>query len=326
VANARQPVISTRGLTKRYGSTTAVDHLDLEVWPGEVFGLLGPNGAGKTTTILMLLGLSKPTEGTAKVVGLDPTRQALEVKRRVGYLPDNVGFYGGLTGAQNLRYTTRLNGLDRQTADQRIAELLETVGLTDAADNPVETYSRGMRQRLGVADALVKDPPVLIFDEPTIAIDPEGVAQMLDLIRSLARDRGVALLLASHLLHQVQSVCDRMGIFVSGRMVASGKMEELASKLDTGPIAVEVRADGRTGEAAKVLREVPGVDGCEPDAGQPDLLVVTVDAEDVVPRLANRLVHAGLPIQHFRRRGQELDEIYRQWFGEQTAKEAVHGS
>jgi ABC-2 type transport system ATP-binding protein len=264
-AVAIAPVISTRGLTKRYGTKIAVDHLDLEVRPGEVFGLLGPNGAGKTTTILMLLGLSEPTEGEARVVGLDPTRHPLEVKRRVGYLPDNVGFYGGLTGRQNLQYTARLNGLPGRVAGERITELLDTVGLTDAADAEVDTYSRGMRQRLGLADALVKDPAVLILDEPTIAIDPEGVAQMLELIRSLARDRGVALLLSSHLLHQVQSVCDRVGIFVSGRTVASGKTDELASQLDAGTIVVEVRVDGSPEDAEGVLGKVPGVERCEAD-------------------------------------------------------------
>jgi len=320
-----EPVISTRGLTKRYGSTTAVGNLDLEVRPGEVFGLLGPNGAGKTTTILMLLGLSAPSSGEVRVVGLDPTRQPLEVKRRVGYLPDNVGFYGGLSGRENLRYTARLNGLALEVGQRRVAELLDTVGLTAAADDPVETYSRGMRQRLGVADALVKDPQVVILDEPTIAIDPAGVTQMLDLIRSLARDRGVAVLLSSHLLHQVQSVCDRVGIFVSGRMVASGRPDELAGQLDAGPIVVEVRVNGRTAEATRVLGEVPGVDRCQPDPAQPGVLAVTVAASDVVPRLANRMVHAGLPIQHLRRRDQELDEIYRRWFGEHTAREAVHG-
>lgn len=319
---AKKPVIATRGLTKRYGTTIAVNGLDLKVWPGEVFGLLGPNGAGKTTTILMLLGLSEPTAGQARVLGLDPTRQPLEVKRRVGYMPDSVGFYGGLTGAQNLRYTARLNGLDRAAGDRRAGELLEQVGLADAADDPVDTYSRGMRQRLGVADALVKDPPVLILDEPTIAIDPEGVAQMLELIRSLAA-RGVAMLLSSHLLHQVQSVCDRVGIFVAGRMVASGKMEELAAQIDTGPVVVEVRTSGEVDEATRVLREIPGVKSCEVDPAQPGVLVVTAEADEVVPRLANRMVHAELPIQHFRRRGQELDELYRRWFGEQTAKETA---
>ncbi|HEY8339505.1 MAG TPA: ABC transporter ATP-binding protein [Egibacteraceae bacterium] len=316
-----EPVIATRGLTKRYGDATAVEGLTLEVYPGEIFGLLGPNGAGKTTTILMLLGLSEPTSGEVQVLGLDPTRQSLEVKRRVGYLPDAVGFYERSTGRENLQYTAALNRLPEDVAARRIDELLELVGLTDAADDPVGTYSRGMRQRLGVADALVKDPAVLILDEPTTAIDPEGVAQMLDLIRGLARDRGVALLLSSHLLHQVQSVCDRVGIFVAGRMVASGPMEELAKQVVASSPVVEVRVGGDVQAAADVLRAVPGVERCDLDSESPDGLVVVVDDDTVVPRLANRLVHADIPLLHLRRRGDELDEIYRHWFGEEAGEE-----
>jgi ABC-2 type transport system ATP-binding protein len=142
--------IETRHLTKRYGAKTAVDSLDLEVAAGEIFGLLGPNGAGKTTTILMLLGLSEPTEGEALVAGIDPTRQPLQVKRHVGYLPDNVGFYGTLSGRENLRYTAKLNGMGRNEAERRISELLEQVGLADVGGDRVDTYSRGMRQRLGL--------------------------------------------------------------------------------------------------------------------------------------------------------------------------------
>src|SRR6478672_2577515 len=150
------PAIKTRALTKRYGEFTAVDKLDLSVRPGEVFGLLGPNGAGKTTTILMLLGLSEPTSGTARVLDMDPARNPIAVKRRVGYLPDSVGFYGNLTGRQNLRYTARLNGIARKAADDHIDELLERVGLTNAANQRVDQYSRGMKQRLGLADVMVK--------------------------------------------------------------------------------------------------------------------------------------------------------------------------
>jgi ABC-2 type transport system ATP-binding protein len=178
-----EPVIRTRGLTKRYGTLTAVDNLNLAVYPGEIFGLLGQNGAGKTTTILMLLGLTEPTKGEARVMGLDPAREPRLVKRRVGYLPDAVGFYGGLTGRQNLRYTARLNGLRGAEAETAMADVLDQVGLDDRADDLVETYSRGMRQRLGIADALVKSPDVLILDEPTTAIDPLGVVEMLDLLR-----------------------------------------------------------------------------------------------------------------------------------------------
>jgi ABC-2 type transport system ATP-binding protein len=314
-------VIWTRGLTKRYGELTAVNKLHLEVQPGEVFGLLGPNGAGKTTTILMLLGLSEPTAGKARVLGLDPTRQPLEVKRRVGYMPDNVGFYGAMSGRQNLVYTARLNGLREREADDRIQELLELVGLSDVADRRVDTYSRGMRQRLGIADALVKDPSVLILDEPTVAIDPEGVAQMLDLIRTLAHVKRVTILLSSHLLHQVESVCDRVGIFVKGRMVASGRMAELAERVLAGPVIVEVGSDADP-EIASVLRAVPGVTDVAQEERDPRLWLVTGEA-DVRNRLAQALVSAGRPMWHLRLQGTELDQIYLRYFGEREHEEPL---
>jgi ABC-2 type transport system ATP-binding protein len=225
-------VIVTRRLSKLYGEFTAVDNLDLTIRAGEVFGLLGPNGAGKTTTVLMILGLTEPTRGVVRVIGLDPTREPLGVKRKVGYLPDNVGFYGGMTGRENLRYTAKLNGLARTAAEARIDELLAEVRLTDAADKKAETYSRGMRQRLGIADALVKNPSVLILDEPTIAIDPAGVEELLGLIRRLVAERNLTVLLSSHILGQVQSLCDRVGFFSAGRLVAAGPLDELARGTD----------------------------------------------------------------------------------------------
>jgi ABC-2 type transport system ATP-binding protein len=224
------PLIEARGLTKRYDGIVAVDDLSFHVDAGEIYGLLGPNGAGKTTTILMLLGLSEPTAGEARVVGLDPARDPLEVKRHVGYLPDAVGFYGRLTGRENLEYTARLNGLAPAAEAARIDELLAQVGLEEAADRPADTYSRGMLQRLGVADALVKDPDILILDEPTASIDPAGVAELLDLIRSLAADRRLAVLLSSHLLSQVERLCDRVGVFSRGRLIAEGSLPEVAAR------------------------------------------------------------------------------------------------
>ena len=235
-----EPVIRTRGLTKRYDTLTAVDSLNLSVYPGEIFGLLGQNGAGKTTTILMLLGLTEPTRGEARVMGLDPAREPRLVKRRVGYLPDAVGFYGGLTGRQNLRYTARLNGLRGAEAETAMTDVLVQVGLDDRADDLVETYSRGMRQRLGIADALVKSPDVLILDEPTTAIDPLGVVEILDLLRRLVDERGLAILLSSHLLTQVQSVCDRIGIFAAGKLVGQGTVDELAATFGDGTATIEV--------------------------------------------------------------------------------------
>src|SRR6187551_3563601 len=198
-ASGAPVLIKTRGLTKEYEDLVAVDHLDLDIRAGEIFGLLGQNGAGKTTTILMLLGLTEPTAGSARVVGLDPSRGPLQVKRRVGYMPDSVGFYSDLTGRENLRYTARLNRLPRDLTESTIDEVLDQVGLSDRADDKTDTYSRGMLQRLGIADALVKDPDVLILDEPTAAIDPIGVVEILQLLRDLVRDRGVTVLLSSHL-------------------------------------------------------------------------------------------------------------------------------
>lgn len=311
--------IRTRGLTKRYGEFTAVDKLDLTVRHGEVFGLLGPNGAGKTTTILMLLGLSEPSAGAARVLDLDPARNPVAVKRQVGYLPDNVGFYSGMTGRQNMRYTTRLNGIDKKVAEERIDGLLARVGMTDAADMAVEKYSRGMRQRLGLADVLVKDPSIIILDEPTTAIDPAGVAEVLELVRELARD-GAAVLLASHLLHQVQQVCDQIGIFVAGKLVASGPVEKLAGRLGAGPMEIEVGARPPLDAVREVAAGVRGVTSVAEDERDSRMLVVNAE-HDVRADLARALVEAGHPPFHLRRRGDELDEIYRRYFSAEVAAE-----
>jgi len=244
-----EPLVETIDLTKAYGSITAVDALTLRVLPGEIYGLLGPNGAGKTTTILMLLGLTTPTSGTARVLGLDPAHRALDVKRRVGYLPDAVGFYGRLTGRENLRYTADLNGLPRDEAEAVIDDLLARVGLAGAADRPTSGYSRGMLQRLGIADALVKDPAVLILDEPTTSIDPAGVVELLALIRRLVAERGVGVLLSSHLLGQVERLCDRVGIFWRGRLLAEGTVADLATQAGDPSLDLEA-AYGRLVAAA----------------------------------------------------------------------------
>ena len=310
--------IQTRGLTKRYGEKVAVDHLDLEIPAGEIFGLLGPNGAGKTTTILMLMGLSEPSDGTARVVGLDPARHPLEVKRQVGYLPDNVGFYAGMSGRENLRYTARLNGMTDAEAEARIDLLLEQVGLTDAGDGRVETYSRGMRQRLGLADALIKDPDVVILDEPTMAIDPEGAAEVLRLIQALARERGAAVLLSSHLLHQVQQICDRVAIFVNGRVVAQGPRSQLAERLAAGPVIVEVGVDADADAARAALAAVPGVERVERDTRDTRLWLVSAST-DVRRALVAELASREIEIWQLRRRGEDLDEIYRRYFSEGEA-------
>jgi len=209
-----ETIISTSELTKKYGDIKAVNELDLNIKKGEIYGLLGPNGAGKTTTILMLLGLTEPSSGSAEIKGLNTTRDSIEVKKFTGYLPDQVGFYDNSTGKENLIYTAQLNGMDAAAAEKKAEEMINLVGLDNVVDNRVATYSKGMRQRLGLADVLIKDPEIVILDEPTIGIDPTGINEFLDLIRSLSKENGITVLLSSHLLNQVQQICDRVGILL----------------------------------------------------------------------------------------------------------------
>lgn len=318
-ASTSQPVIRTRGLTKRYGTLTAVDSLNLAVYPGEIFGLLGQNGAGKTTAILMLLGLTEPTGGEARVLGLDPAREPRLVKRRVGYLPDAVGFYGGLTGRQNLRYTAKLNGLRGAAAETAIEDVLAQVGLEARGDDRVDTYSRGMKQRLGIADALVKSPDVLILDEPTTAIDPLGVVEILDLLRQLVTDRDLAILLSSHLLTQVQSVCDRIGIFSAGKLVGQGTVDELAATFGDGAATVEVGLDlagaADLARASDVLSRLKNVESVVPprDPHGTWHLVVRPAAAEAQVRQAVLVaaVEHGLHLTAIRPIVPSLDDIYR---------------
>jgi ABC-2 type transport system ATP-binding protein len=315
----RSAPIITRRLSKRYGDLVAVDNLDLEVHAGEIFGLLGQNGAGKTTTILMLLGLTEPSAGGARVVGLDPTRKPLEVKRRVGYLPDNVGFYEGMTGRENMRYTAKLNGLSGPDAERKISEAIDHVGMTSRADTRVDTYSRGMLQRLGIADALVKDPSVLILDEPTTAIDPIGVVEILDMLGELVHERGLAVLLSSHLLAQVQSVCDRVGIFAAGRLIGVGTVPELAERFGDGSARIEVGFEGLQksafAETAKLLKSVAGVTEVEPPVLASDAFVVLVKPARSAPAAREAILalasSKGLRLSSIREAQASLDEIYR---------------
>ena len=312
-----EKVIEVEGLVKRYDERVAVAGIDFSVSPGEIFGVLGPNGAGKTTTILMLLGLTEPTEGSVRVCGLDPARDAIGVKRRVGYLPDAVGFYEDLTGRQNIRYTARLDELDPAAAEDRIDELLEEVGLSEAGDYLVGTYSRGMKQRLGVADILVKDPDVVILDEPTTAIDPQGVVEILALISRLAHRDGRAVLISSHLLNQVQQVCDRVGIFVAGEIVAQGTPDELAASLSEGSSVYEFVVDATEDQVrAAVNAGLPGLSDkigvTSIGAGRWRVVLPERDISGVV----RALVEAGLSVRQIRDLGSNLDEIYRRYFHE----------
>ena len=308
--------IETQGLSKRYGDLVAVEELDLTVERGEVFGLLGPNGSGKTTTILMLLGLTEPTSGRVRVLDYDPVREPLSVKRRVGYLPDTVGFYDDLSGRENLRYTAALNGMHGPGVDARIDEALASMGLTDAADRPVRTYSRGMKQRLGLADVLLKEPELVILDEPTLGLDPQAAHEFLGLIRSLG-DRGLTVLLSSHLLHQVQTVTDRVGLFRKGRMALVGSVPELARRVLGGAYRIHLEAEGEGLEAA--LGGLPGVLRVRRD-GARYLLEAERDLRDAAARA---VVQRGGRLLRLDLEEPDLDEVYRAYFEEVSHGDAA---
>jgi ABC-2 type transport system ATP-binding protein len=224
------PIIETQNLTKVYGDQTAVDALSFSIQEGEIFGFLGPNGSGKTTTLLMLLGLTEPSEGWAKVADFDPTREAIKVKRIVGYMPENVGFYEDMNAVENLRFIARLNHIPDAVSLEKIGEALERVGLTEEAGKKVGAYSRGMRQRLGIAEILIKEPKIAFLDEPTLGLDPDGTTKIITYIQSLSRDSNITVLLSSHDLNQVQKISDRIGIMINGRMIALGPIETLAKE------------------------------------------------------------------------------------------------
>lgn len=253
-------VIEAKRLTKSYGRAVAVDNISFTVGRGEIFGLLGPNGAGKTTTILMLLGLTEISDGEVSVLGFNPTREPLSVKRRVGYLPDTVGFYDHLSAAHNLHYTARLIGFSLAEREKRIREALDRVGLAEFAEHRVGTFSRGMRQRLGLAEILMKGAQIAILDEPTSGLDPHATAELLAIIRGFKRE-GVSVLLSSHLLDRVQSVCDRVALFNAGRIALIGSVSELGREVLRGGYVVDIEADG-VGLAER-LALIPGVNSVE---------------------------------------------------------------
>jgi ABC-2 type transport system ATP-binding protein len=306
-------------LTKKYGSFTAVDQLNLTINKGEIFGLLGPNGAGKSTTILMMLGLTDPTSGTVSVCGIDSTANPIEVKRKVGYLPEDVGFYDDRTALENLLYTARLNRIPEKEAREKAHQLLVRVGLPDVINKKAGKFSRGMRQRLGLADVLIKNPEVIILDEPTSGIDPKGVREFLDLIARLRDEQGLTVLFSSHNLHQVQEVCDRVGIFVNGRLKAEGDIPSLSKKLFTDSLyvieaGVELNglsgASGETQWLANILNPIEGISSVSRKNG-----VFRIEcSRNLSAEIARAIVHSGASLISLNKKEFGLDEIYYRYF------------
>lgn len=298
-------VIETSNLTKRYDDLVAVDGLNLSIKQGELFGLLGPNGAGKTTTVLMLLGLTEPTSGTCRVCGFNPFREPLKVKSLSGYLAERMGIYEDLTAEQNLRYIMKLNRIPESESRKRIEDALASVGASDYARVKVRELSRGMRQRIGVAGVLVKRPKIAFFDEPTQGIDPEGKRELLDLFKRISRRGKTTILLLSHMLHDLQQICDRMGIMIKGKMVAQGSIEELRRKGGEKWV-IEVEAKNITPKLLRKLSDLEGTKNVERSRN-----LVTVECErDLRSKILEAFVRNKAPPSDLRARERSLDEIY----------------
>jgi len=306
-------VVETKNLTKRYREKLAVNSLNLTIEEGEVFGFLGPNGAGKTTTILMLLGLTEPTSGQVSVCGFNPTRQALEVKRRVGYLPESPGFYDDISAKENLLYMARLNRIPEDEARRRTAQVLDQVGLSDDGRRLVREFSRGMKQRLGIAEVLVKNPKAIILDEPTLGIDPDGAIRILEMIKNLNREHGLTVMLSSHQLQQVQEICNRVGIIVKGKLIVHGQMDELGKSILKGRqwnFFLEV--SGNTDGLERELQSIPGIDEVEKRSHGWFLRCT----QDVRREVVSVVTRNGIQLLQLRSEDPTLEEIYLKYFRE----------
>ena len=297
------PALVARNLTKVIGERTIVDDVSFELFPGEVFGFLGPNGAGKTTTIRMLVGLIKPTSGSVAVCGHELHDDFERAMRCIGCIVENPDLYRFMTGRENLEHFARMLGAPAE----QIARVADRVGMGHRLDQRVGTYSLGMRQRLGLAQALLGDPRVLILDEPANGLDPAGIREIRELLRSLAAEHGLAVFVSSHLLAEVELTCDRVAIIHKGRILREGTVRELIADTRT----VELRVDD-VDRATSILRE-RGV-AATPDG---DRVFVNVEEEDVPP-LISALAQNGVAIFHAQRRAQTLEEMFIEATGGET--------
>jgi ABC-2 type transport system ATP-binding protein len=310
----KNPIIQLKSLTKCYGSQKAVNNLNLDIHKGEIFGLLGPNGAGKTTTILMMLGLTDPTSGSAYVCGYNATNNPISVKRKVGYMPDSLGFYDDMTALENLMYIARLNGLTENEIKVHTAEVMEIVGLSSVMNKKTSAFSRGMKQRLGLADVLIKKPDVIILDEPTLGIDPNGVREFLTLIKRLSKEQELTVLLSSHHLHHVQQVCDRVGIFVKGELLAQGNIDTLSGNLF-----------GKAGHVVSIsfANDIPKSWSLEQELQKKETIkqititknTVEFECQELItPELVRFFVEKGYDILGVHQKDYGLDDIYQKYF------------
>jgi ABC-2 type transport system ATP-binding protein len=303
-------MVEASKLTKVYHGVTVVDNLNLKINEGQLFGFLGPNGAGKTTTILMLLGLTDPTSGTASIGGFNSTHESLKVKRITGYIPEKVGFYNDLSARYNLTYTANLNGVFGDKADELVAKAIEDVGLKDKVEEQVSHFSKGMKQRLAIADILVKQPKVAFLDEPTTGIDPEGIIQILDLISNIAKENNMTVVMSSHQLSQVQRICSHIGIINKGKIIAEGSMEQLSKKAGGGKFLIEVQLAEVTADIVNEIKAIKGVISLERSE---NTLSITC-SEDLRRQISKAISDKNGLITQMRLQSYGLEDIYMKLF------------
>ena len=310
--------IRCENLSKRFGKVRAVDELSLTVDQGVAFGILGPNGAGKTTTLRMFTGLTDPTEGRVWVAGEDVSGRSLRLRSKVGYLPESPAFYGWMTGREFLRFTGELYGLSFSEAKSRAGELLEQVNLTEAGDRKVKGYSRGMQQRLGVAQALVNRPEVLFLDEPASALDPMGRRDMLETISSL-KGR-TTIFVSTHILADVERVCDQVVIIKRGRVVTTGSIDELRSRGQQSVFEMEFEED--PGLMASRLAGIPWVNAMDTTKrGNRQVFRVDVSDVDVAKKELPRLVYeSGLTMLRFELISASLEDVFMELMDEEESR------
>jgi ABC-2 type transport system ATP-binding protein len=310
-------------LRKAYGTVVAVDDLSFAARAGEVVGLLGPNGAGKTTAIRVLTTILEPSAGSFAIVGLPHTRPA-EIRRQIGVLPESAGYPEHQSGMDFLFYHARLFGQSRATARERATSLLSEVGLAERSSSSIGTYSRGMRQRLGIARALINDPAVVFFDEPTLGLDPAGQRDVLRLVEGIARSRGATVMLSTHFLSEVDEICSRVLILNRGRVVAEGTVAEV-SRRAAAPRGARFRVPPEAFErAASTLGEVDGISQVQPSGARSDWLAVTLGEEPQsltaaqvhLSRAVQALTNAGIPILSFELEGARLSDAFLAMTGE----------
>jgi len=302
-AEAAIPAIEARGLRKAFGDVVAVENLTFTVNQGEVFGFLGPNGAGKSTTVKMLTGLIRASSGEAQLLGRKLGDR--QVKKQIGYLPELFRFHDWLSANEFLDVHGRLAGMSRADRQQRIPEALDLVGLSGRGDHRLRTFSKGMQQRAGLAQALLHNPKLIFLDEPTSALDPIGRRIVRDVIRELSA-KGTTIFLNSHLLSEVELVCDRVAILNRGVVIAAGRLDELRPE----GLAIDLRIDGWDEVRDGVVRQFGSLDQLEVAAENLAILTVTVPAEDVTAELVSSLIVAGARVYEVSPRTETLEDLF----------------